>query len=69
MCEYCGAKDGCQPTGKELRLAGNLTAEDWKKIHQFYKYVILPFLHGVVVDANRREQKQRAAIRALKDAP
>ena len=56
MCKLCGYNeyDGCGPVGSLLAHESNLTADDWRKIYEFMRYVWLPFLHSTVLRARAR---------------
>lgn len=59
MCEYCGEKDGCKPTGGLLGHHDELSVDDWRRIYEFMKYVQLPFIHSVIVAARKRKKHER----------
>jgi len=53
MCQYCG-HDPCQPTGGKLADIHGLTAEDWTAMHWFLSQVQLPFVHRLILRAQKR---------------
>lgn len=62
MCDYCGAVDGCIPVGGKFADCPDLTADDWRKVYNFTKYVYLPFIHGIIMNARRRAKKQGKGV-------
>jgi hypothetical protein len=55
-CPYCGSTDGCNFTGGPISQNFELSADDWKRIYWFLKYVQLPFLHQMITDARERNK-------------
>ena len=54
MCEYCGEKIGCKSTGGRLSHVQELTADDWRLIYDFIRFVQLPFIHTIIMRARAR---------------
>ena len=54
FCKHCGQSDGCKPVGGRLNDIQYLSADDWAKVHWFLKYIQLPFIHRLVVEAEER---------------
>ena len=55
MCEYCGEKIGCTWTGGRMSDVKELTADDWRLIYDFVRFVQLPFFHALVMRAKDRK--------------
>ena len=66
MCEYCGHTP-CKP--KRLAIINTpvlreaMTAEDWRDIYHFLRYVQLPYVHAICQRALRRKETEEAIIR------
>lgn len=56
-CPYCGSVDGCKPVGGLLAQINELSADDWRKVYEFIKYVQLPFIHQVIYEARSRDEE------------
>lgn len=61
-CPVCGGsvEQGCHPTVRRLGegLDGEaLTADDWREVYLFIKYVYLPFIHRIVARARARKSE------------
>lgn len=54
MCKYCGEEIGCKPTGGMLNSVDALTVDDWAKIYEFEKFVVLPYIHTIILRAEER---------------
>jgi hypothetical protein len=61
QCSICGSFDGCKPIGGVLGNSKHLTANDWRLIYEFMKYVQLPFLHGIEARAIERARYANGA--------
>ena len=55
MCQFCGEKIGCKWTGGKLVDEKALTADDWRSIYDFIKFVQLPFFHGLIMRTRERK--------------
>ena len=45
-----------------MRLS-HLNKDEWKQIYNFYRMVVLPYLHKIADDANERNKAERKALR------
>jgi hypothetical protein len=50
-CPVCGGVDGCEPTGGYLGDVSALTADDWRRVYEFMRYVQIPFIHAIIANA------------------
>ena len=57
-CPVCGCDDGCEPTGGYLGDVSALTADDWRRVYEFMRYVQMPFIHSVIATAILRKRKK-----------
>ena len=53
MCEFCGSTDGCKPTDGLITVYP-LTKDDWQDLYQFMKYSYLPFVHSIIIRAQKQ---------------
>jgi len=54
-CPTCGFAT-CRWTGGTMGQITQLSADDWRSIYEFQRYVFLPFLHRMI--ARAREKKE-----------
>jgi hypothetical protein len=47
--------DGCKALGGKMGDCRELSADDWRMIYEFEKYIALPFMHALIERARRRE--------------
>ena len=56
-CPYCGMSNGCRPMGGKLADCEALTADDWRDMYWFIRYVQLPFIHRLIWRAEKRKEE------------
>jgi len=56
-CPICKSTNGCEPMPGYLRDAP-LSADDWRKIYEFMRYVELPFLHNLIYHAIQLQREE-----------
>ena len=54
MCEFCGYEP-CKPERGKLGKINELSPDDWQLVHDFVRYVQLPFIHRIIIRARKRE--------------
>ena len=54
MCEFCGYEP-CKTRRGKLGDLKELSPDDWWLVHDFVRYVQLPFIHRLIVRARKRE--------------
>jgi len=57
VCPYCGSENGCRPTGGLLSDVKELSADDWRQMYWFKRYVELPFIHQLIWRAQKRSEE------------
>ena len=60
-CPICKGEDGCKgldiPLGAS-RYTAAISADEWKRIYYFQKYIWYPFLHGILEKAWKRKKEK-----------
>jgi hypothetical protein len=57
QCPVCGCREGCEPTGGYLSDAP-LSADDWRRVYEFMRYVQMPFIHSIIANAVERKRNE-----------
>lgn len=68
VCAYCGGEDGCRFTHGTMDDVPELSVDDWRMIHWFITQVELPFLHSLIIAAQKRKKIPDELRHSLVDA-
>lgn len=64
-CPVCKSEDGCKFLDIPIvasRYRDSLTADDWKEIHHFLKYIWMPFLHRILARSKQRIKDEASKV-------
>lgn len=56
-CPVCQSSNGCNWVGGNIADEQSLTADDWRLIYNFIRYIELPFIHKIITIARERGPK------------